>query len=246
MDDLRLILLLIGAAVIIAVYAWSRLQARPRKPATPRMSGKHHSSDDLDAADIEQELGHMGRLVLENDEEPVAEAEDGEAVPEDTEPVPEDTEPVAEDTEPVAQNGERLLVVSVVAADGGQFSGRALLNGFDNNKLRFGEHEIYHRVIIQSGKECSVFGVANMVKPGTFPPSEMEAFNTPGITLFLQLPGPFDGLEAFDDFVQTAERLAVELGGELRDERHGLLTHQALMQWRESIVEDHAHRRIAS
>jgi cell division protein ZipA len=229
-DDLRLILLLIGAAVIIAVYGWSRLQARPRKPASPRRPAKHHSSDDLDDADIEQELGRMGRLVMEDDEEPVAE---------------DDVQPAA-DTEPVAQSGERLLVVSVVAADGGQFSGPALLNGFDNNKLRFGEHEIYHRVIIQSGKERPVFGVANMVKPGSFPVSNMETFATPGLTLFLQLPGPLDGVEAFDDFAQTAERLAVELGGELRDERHRLLTHQALMQWRESIVEDHVHRRVAS
>ena len=171
----------------------------------------------------------MGRLVMEDDEEPVA----------------QDAQPAAE-TEPVAQSGERLLVVSVVAADGGQFSGPALLNGFDNNKLRFGEHEIYHRVIIQSGKERPVFGVANMVKPGSFPVSDMETFTTPGLTLFLQLPGPLEGLEAFDDFVQTAERLAVELGGELRDERHQLLTHQVLMQWRESIVEDHVHRRVAS
>jgi cell division protein ZipA len=230
-DDLRLILLLIGAAVIIAVYGWSRLQARPRKPARPRRSAKHHNSDDLDAADIEQELGRMGRLVMEDED--------------DEEPVAEDAQPAAE-TEPLAQSGERLLVVSVVAADGGQFSGPALLNGFDNNKLRFGEHEIYHRVIIQSGRERPVFGVANMVKPGSFPASDMETFTTPGLTLFLQLPGPLDGLEAFDDFVQTAERLAVELGGELRDERHRLLTHQVLMQWRESIVEDRVHRRVAS
>jgi cell division protein ZipA len=232
-DDLRLILLLIGAAVITAVYGWSRLQARPRKPASPRRPAKHHSADDLDDADIEQELGRMGRLVMEDDEEPAA--EDAESAAE-AEPEPE----------PVAQSGERLLVVSVVAADGGQFSGPALLNAFDNNKLRFGEHEIYHRVIIQSGKECPVFGVANMVKPGSFPVSGMETFTTPGLTLFLQLPGPLDGVEAFDDFAQTAERLAVELGGELRDERRRLLTHQALMQWRQSIVEDHVHRRVAS
>jgi cell division protein ZipA len=85
-----------------------------------------------------------------------------------------------------------------------------------------------------------------MVKPGTFPVSDMEAFTTPGLTLFLQLPGPLDGVEAFDDFVNTAERLAVELGGELRDEQHCVLTHQALMQVRESIVEDRLHRKAAS
>ena len=45
---------------------------------------------------------------------------------------------------------------------------------------------------------------------------------------------------------QRAERLAVELGGELRDQQQCVLTHQALMQLREKIVEDRLHRRSAS
>jgi cell division protein ZipA len=139
-----------------------------------------------------------------------------------------------------------LLIVSVVAAQDGHFSGPALVNALEHNRLRIDEHEVYSRVTIQSGKQRPVFYVANMVKPGTFPVSDMEAFTTPGLTLFLQLPAPLDGVEAFDDFVNTAERLAVELGGELRDEQHCVLTHQALMQVRESIVEDRLHRKAAS
>ena len=217
MDDLRLILLLIGAAIILVVYVWSRVQVRPRKgSATRTPSIDSHSPDDFDAADIEQELGRMGQLVMERDDEPVA------------------------------LDPERLLIVSVIAAQGGHFSGPALVNGFEHNRLLFDEHEIYSRLTIQSGKQRSVFYVANMVKPGTFPLADMETFTTPGLTLFLQLPAPLDSVEAFDDFVNTAERLAVELGGELRDERHCVLTHQALMQVRESIVEDRLHRKAAS
>jgi len=217
MNDLRLILLLIGAGIIIAVYAWSRIQVRPRKrSATRTPTINKHSPDDFDANDIEQELGRMGRLVMERDDEPLA------------------------------ADPERLLIVSVVAAQGGHFTGPALVNGFEHNKLRFDEHEIYSRMTIRSGREQPVFYVANMVKPGTFPASDMETFSTPGLTLFLQLPAPIDGVEAFDDFVNTAERLAVELGGELRDEQHCVLTHQALMQVRESIVEDRLHRKAAS
>ena len=217
MDELRLILLLIGAAIIFVVYAWSRVQVRPRKrSATRKPSINSRSQDEFDAADIEQELGRMEQLVMEREDEPVA------------------------------LDPERLLIISVVAAQGGHFSGTALVNGFEHNRLRFDEHEIYSRMTIQSGKERSVFYVANMVKPGTFPVSDMETFTTPGLTLFLQLPAPLDGVEAFDDFVNTAERLAVELGGELRDEKHCVLTHQALMQVRESIVEDRLHRKAAS
>jgi len=217
MNDLRLILLLIGAGIIIAVYAWSRIQVRPRnRSATRTPSINKHSLDDFDADDIEQELGRMERLVMERDDEPLA------------------------------PDTERLVIVSVVAAQGGQFSGPALAKAFQHNKLRFDENEIYSRTTIRSGKEQPVFFVANMVKPGTFPESDMETFSTPGLTLFLQLPAPLDGVKAFDDFVNTAERLAVELGGELRDEQHCVLTHQALMQVRESIVEDRLHRKAVS
>lgn len=217
MDDLRLILLLIGAGIILVVYVWSRVQVRPRKRSASRTpSINRHNLDDFDALDVEQELGRMEELVVERDDEPAA-------------PDP-----------------ERLLIISVVAAQSDYFTGPALLKGFEHNKLRLDEHEIYSRVTVRTGKERSVFGVANMVKPGTFPVSEMETFTTPGVTLFLQLPGPLDGVEAFDDFVHTAERLAVELGGELRDEQQCVLTHQALMQVRESIAVDHLHRKAAS
>jgi cell division protein ZipA len=224
-DDLRLILLLIGAGIILVVYAWSRVQVRPRKRSatrTPTISS-HSPDDDFDADDIEQELGRMERLVMEQDDEPVA-----------------------QDDDQVAQDAERLLIVSVVAAQGGNFSGPALIKAFKHNKLRFDENEIFSRMFIRPGKEMPVFSVANMVKPGTYPLADMETFTTPGLTLFLQLPAPVDGVEAFDDFVHTAERLAVELGGELRDEQQCVLTHQALMQLREKIVEDRLHRRAAS
>lgn len=217
MDDLRLILLLIGAGIILVVYVWSRAQVRPRKRSASRTPAiKRHNLDNFDPVDIEQELGLMEPLVVEADDEPVA------------------------------VDPERLLIVSVVAAQGGCFTGPALLKGFEHNRLRRDEHEIYSRVTVRTGKERSVFSVANMVKPGTFPVTDIEAFTTPGVTLFLQLPGPLDGVEAFDDFVQTAERLAVELGGELRDEQHAVLTHQALMQVRESIAEDRLQRKAAS
>ena len=52
--------------------------------------------------------------------------------------------------------------------------------------------------------------------------------------------------EAFDDFVQTAERLAVELGGQLRDQKHCVITHQELMQKREQLAASQLHARVAS
>ena len=39
------------------------------------------------------------------------------------------------------------------------------------------------------GKGALQFSIANLVKPGTFDLAAIKTFYTPGITLFMQLPG---------------------------------------------------------
>ncbi len=229
MNDLRIILLLIGLAVIAGVYFWTRFKQRPRPVPTQRRTPVRRAApDELDAAEIEQELTRMGELLAEE------EAGDSEASP--MEPAPPGPDTVAE-----APIGEELVVVSVVAEPGAEFEGEALLKAFQHNKLKFGEHHIFHRMVFRDNREQPVFSVANLIKPGNFPPQDMDGFASPGLTLFLQLPGPIDAVEAFDDFVKTAERLAVELGGELRDEQRQLLTHQGLMLVRDRIAKHRRH-----
>lgn len=218
MNDLRLILLLFGAGVILTVYAWARFQNRTRKSSgSPDIAARHRETDEPDADAIEQELMRMEQMMAGQNAEPAT-----------------------------AESSERLLIISVVAPGAGKFSWDALLKGLKNNKLQFGDKGIYQRVTFTDGRQQTVFGVANLVKPGTFPETDMDNFSTPGITLFLQLPGPLDPVEAFDDFVHTAERLAVELGGELQDQKQCVITHQSLMQIREGIIADRVLRRVAS
>jgi len=212
MDELRVILLIVGAAVIAGVYGWSRLQQRPARRG-PAHGGALHGED----GDVDAELARMEQLVAERD----ADAATDESSPQ----------------EPAGASDEQLLVISVVAGADHPFCGDKLLRAFDNNELVYGSKGIFERRHPQVGRDEAIFGVANLVKPGTFPAQDMAAFTSPGITLFLQLPCAMPALDAFDDFMNTAERLAVELAGELRDEQHRLLTHQALMQVRERLAE---------
>jgi cell division protein ZipA len=227
MSDLRVILLLIGITIIAGVYAWTRYHQGPRpRPGRRRQAPADSAADELDSAEIEQELAHMERLLAGHDEE------DAGGAP----PVAERSASQGAATASVA--AEQLVVVSVMAEPDAAFTGEALQKAFHHNKLKFGAQGIYHRMAFLNNREQPVFGVANLVKPGSFPEHDLERFSTPGLTLFLQLPGPLDALEAFDDFVKTAERLAVELGGELRDEKHQLLTHQGLMVVRDGIAKN--------
>ena len=113
MNELRVILLLLGIAIIAGVYFWTRFKQRPRQvPAQRRTPVRRAVPDELDAAAIEQELTRMGQLLAE-EETPDSEASPAEPAP----PGP--------DAEVEAPLGEQLVVVSVVAEPGAEFEGEA-------------------------------------------------------------------------------------------------------------------------
>ena len=221
MDDLRLILLLFGAGVIAAVYAWTRFNSLKKKSAHrtgPVSSGR--AIEEPDDAAIQQELERM-QNVMNGKESPAVQSTPG-------------------------LQEERIIIISIVAADDQLFSGDALQKAFEKNDLQHGDKGIFHRLVRRNSIDEPVFSLANMVKPGDFGNGDLRGFSTPGVTLFLELPGPVESMEAFDDFVQTAERLAVELGGQLHDQKHCVITHQALMQMREQLAESLLHTRAVS
>jgi len=243
MSGLRWILLGAGVAFIAIVYLITRFQLSRRGASARRASGPDADVDLFDHIkrpigdgfeddeDVRRELERMARLVDETDDFP------GDAparLSVANEPVTVIDQPEA----PAAagHTGEDLIVLSVMAPSGHPFRGSALRAAFERAGLEFGEMDIYHRLTLVSGRRLPVFSVASAVKPGTFDPGAMENFSTPGLSLFLQLPAPVGGVEAFDDLINTAERLAAELGGVLRDREHHALNHQMLMQVRQQIA----------
>jgi cell division protein ZipA len=82
-----------------------------------------------------------------------------------------------------------------------------------------------------------VFSVASMVEPGTFDLQAMSEQQFPGVTLFMLLPGPVDGLVAWDQMLSCAQRIAHATGGVLQDERGGKLTPQTLEKLREEVLD---------
>jgi cell division protein ZipA len=179
-----------------------------------------YAIDEPDDAAIQQELERMQNVM------------DGKAPP-------------AARNAPGGQD-ESIVVISIIAPEDQLFSGDALQKALDKNDLQHGDKSIFHRLVRRNSVDEPVFSLANMVKPGDFGNGDLRGFSTPGVTLFLELPGPVESIEAFDDFVQTAERLAVELGGQLRDQKHCIITHQELMQKREQLATSQLHARAAS
>lgn len=110
-----------------------------------------------------------------------------------------------------------VLVLHVVAEEGGHLNGAELLPSLLTLHFKFGEMDIFHRHEDNAGTGKVLFSLANMVKPGVFNPDEMEQFTTQGIVLFMTLPCYGDALMNFSNMLNSAHQLADDLGGVLLD-----------------------------
>ena len=129
-----------------------------------------------------------------------------------------------------------LILQINVKARKAPFDGPAIEKAMQETGLQLSGMAIYQR-LSSDGSNKVLYSIASMVEPGVFPVKEMQAFTTPGLTLFAQLPGPGDGLMIFSDMLYTAERLSAMLLGDLQDETHSALTKQTVEHMRERILE---------
>jgi len=59
----------------------------------------------------------------------------------------------------------------------------------------------------------------------------------PGISLFMVLPGPVEGAEAFDSMMESARALAKSLDADLLDESGSTLSIQRERYMREEVIQ---------
>ncbi|GLP94743.1 cell division protein ZipA [Paraferrimonas sedimenticola] len=122
-------------------------------------------------------------------------------------------EPQAASAEP-----QDVLVLHVQAQPGEQLAGAELLPCMLTLGLKFGEMNIFHRHQDPAGTGKVIYSLANMMKPGTFDPDNMEQFKTEGVVLFLQLPCPGEAKLSFSTMLNAAHQLADDLNGVVTDD----------------------------
>ena len=129
-----------------------------------------------------------------------------------------------------------LVVLNVLAPKGRAFTGTSLLEAMAAAGLKHGEMGIFHYHAQPEGGEA-IFSVANLLEPGRFDVDNMVGFSTPGVAMFMRLPGPMDGLEAVEKMIEAGHVLANQLGGELCDETRSVLSVQTETHLRDRIKE---------
>ncbi len=134
------------------------------------------------------------------------------------------------------QKPETVITVNIMAEKDAQFNGSDLLQELLTLGFKFGDMGVFHRYQNANGQGERWFCLANAINPGTFDIDNMDAFSTPGLTLFMLLPGPQKPLEAFENMVVAANKLKAVLGGKLEDGSHSALSLQRIQLYREQIL----------
>ena len=133
---------------------------------------------------------------------------------------------------------ELHIVMTVMAKSGNRFSGGALRDALERADLYHGAMNIFHRH--EQPKDLTtptLFSAANVLAPGYFEPDGMDAFSSPGIAMFMRLPGPEHPSDAFQKMLDAAKIVAEDLDGTVCDESRSTLTPQSINHLRERIAD---------
>ncbi len=115
---------------------------------------------------------------------------------------------------------ELIIAINIRAIRDVGFQGTDIFAAMEQLGIQHGKMNIFHHYGIEKAPTTdAVFSIANLLKPGTFNPSDMESFSTPGLIAFMQLPGALGGRVAFELMLHYTQRLATILHGRLEDDR---------------------------
>ncbi|HET8898191.1 MAG TPA: cell division protein ZipA [Rhodanobacteraceae bacterium] len=226
-SEMRVIIALIGVVVLGLIY-WFGVS---RKPEQGRRSAPRSGNRLEPTLDSEAETDPLPG------DKPASEPRQGE--------LPVGDKPAAPATRrrgplpgrrPPGIEVERIVSLFVICREpGASFHGTNIIVAAEKAGLEFGDMEIFHRTVEHSDQFGPVFSAANMVKPGSFDMASIEHLETPGLSLFMTLPGPLSALDAWDTMLPTAQRLAELLDGQVVDEQQNALGRQRIAWIRDDL-----------
>lgn len=249
MDNLRLILIVLGLIILAAIILFHRPkgQSQPnharwrqsRREPSLGEPGSDADADDPNRANTDSNADQDADEAVRQSSFPIS-----DRPPSASRPAP-GTAPgsAASDTDAADQrkrppppfSPDKIITLYIRRREGRRIGGSDLLDAAVRAGLTFGEMRIFHRR--QEGADKPVFSMANLTPPGHFDSSAWNVFDTPGVALFATLPGPVSALDAWDAMLATGTRISELLDADLLDDAKCLLTRQRIAQIREEMRE---------
>jgi cell division protein ZipA len=128
------------------------------------------------------------------------------------------------------------FILNVLVKSEETFSGDTVLQTLEELGLRFGDMDIYHYYPEAESAE-PVYSIADALNPGYLKPDDLPGRGLKGLSLFMELPNPMSGEQAYDQMLEAGKRLAWTLNGSLCDETRSVLTPQTISHHKERIAE---------
>ncbi|MDP0588667.1 MAG: cell division protein ZipA [Candidatus Endonucleobacter bathymodioli] len=132
---------------------------------------------------------------------------------------------------------KEVIVINVVAKGGQIFDVEKLLSSTVSLGMRFGDMSIFHRYANDNGTGSILFSMANGLEPGVFSVDDTSSILTSVVSFFMRLPGPSAQIKSFTEMLEVARMLALDLGGELKDEEFSVMTQQTIEHYRQRIMD---------
>jgi len=257
MNDLRLFLLIIGAAIVAGIYVWGSVKERNRH--RQQTISQHSPNDEvanikIDTAsdsdiDYSSVLAGLSKTISGSKQDSELKVSSESYQGDDpglnsttslSSAESEGHEDISfglENSEPENPSAIQIVTLHVIPRGNVVIEGKSILNAVAEVDLQFGMMNIFHHFGVGEIKtERAMFSMANMLEPGSFDMTEIEKFSTRGLVLFMPLPAVIDAQVVFELMLNSAHRLAELLGADVCDENRLLINEQKIESIRDLLA----------
>ncbi|MCP4000231.1 MAG: hypothetical protein GY727_04890 [Gammaproteobacteria bacterium] len=147
---------------------------------------------------------------------------------------PAPQEPVSPPKPPPLAKDSKIVTARIMPMPGAHFPAEELILALRGAGLQHGQFDIFH---CMSDEQRIRYSVASLVEPGSFDLSNLKESQYLGISIFMVLPAPEDGVTLFDDMLAVARDIAKQIEGNLVDEQGSAMSMQRERYMREEVIE---------
>lgn len=138
---------------------------------------------------------------------------------------------------PSSSRSKMTVALTILSPRHRMFKGAEIQEAAEEAGFLLSEAGLFERhPEMATSMHTPVFSLAHLRKPGSFQPETLSELITPGLLVFMTLPGPLEGMKALDLLVLSVDQVARKLNGVICDEHRRKLTNQGLMSLRDKVA----------